>query len=407
MSSSSSNVNKNDNENTEYDLVVVGAGIQGAGIAQAAALNGLKTLVIEKYDEPAMGTSSKSSKLIHGGLRYLETLSFSLVHECLVERKRLLENAPHLVKRNRFYIPVYESSKRSWFIVYLGLWLYAWLAGDFLGKKIGKLPKTRWSELSALRKENLLAVLYYEDAQTDDKKLTEAVMQSFQYLKGDVLYGEAVSAVKSQEDGFIIETQKVSSGSINSTIHCKNFVNAAGPWVNDLAELISPAPKTMDVDLVQGTHIVVDRKISDNCFYGESPDDNRAVFVLPWKEWSMVGTTERVLTQGADSVEASSEEIEYLLRVVNHYFPEQTIERNNVREAFAGSRVLPRSSEDATKRSRETTVLSSPNCPGYFAVYGGKLTAYRATAERVVDLIINERFIDKVAHIKTTRGLAL
>lgn len=411
-SESNSHVDDSVEKLDEYDLVVVGAGIQGAGIAQAAAINGIKTLVLEQYEAPAMGTSSKSSKLIHGGLRYLETLSFSLVRECLVERKRLLDNAPHLVQTNRFYIPVYETSKRSWPVIYLGLWLYAWLAGDFLGKKIGKLSKSRWSELSALKKDGLLAVLYYEDAQTDDKLLTEAVMKSYQDLKGEVQYSQKVSRVHSDKQGFIIETRLNQSDIDESVeaglkVRAKNIINATGPWVNELASVFDPKPKTMDVDLVQGTHIIIDRKVSQYCFYGESPDDGRAVFVLPWKDVSMVGTTEKLLTDGADSIGATLGEVEYLRHVVNYYFPEQNVLEENISGVFAGSRVLPVSQEDANKRSRETTVLRSSNSPGYFAVYGGKLTAYRATAEKVVAMLINERFPNKIGSIKNTRDLSL
>lgn len=348
---SKSSISSNASLAIQYDVIVIGAGIQGAGIAQASAANGLKTLVLEQYPEAALGTSSKSSKLIHGGLRYLESFSVSLVKECLDERALLLKNAPGLVKRNRFYIPVYTSSKRHWLIIYIGLWLYAWLSGDFLGQKIGRLKPFLFSGLDGLKSDGLVAVLFYEDAQTDDKLLTEAVIKSYESLGGSVEYNACVQDVDYAKNIFTVTT-KGENGNSPQIFRSAALINAAGPWVNRVAEMMSPKPETMTIDLVQGTHIVIDRKISDTCFYGESPDDGRAVFVLPWKGKSMVGTTEKILTDGPESVGATPEEIDYLLRVVNFYFPAENVVEDSITDVFAGSRVLPVSDTAASKRSR-------------------------------------------------------
>lgn len=396
-------------DKSAYDVVVLGAGIQGAGIAQACALNGLSVLVLEQFSEPAMGTSSKSSKLIHGGLRYLESLSFSLVKECLLERKRLLKNAPDIVKANRFFIPLYTNSKRHPLIVYMGLWLYAWLAGDYLGRKIGWICKANWKTLNGLNTENLRAVFYYEDAQTDDKLLTKRVIASAQKLGAELKYhSEVVSVVKrdnQKQNDFVITTE--SYGTKQHFI-ARICINVTGPWINTLAQRVSPSPPMLPIELVQGIHIILDRLISTECFYGESPDDGRAVFVLPWKGNTMVGTTEFALPQGPTSIGATDVEINYLLRVVNHMFPLQSISEENISEVFAGSRVLPKQDGSLNARTRETQILYGPECVNYFAVYGGKLTAYRAVAENIVNVMVKEGALSTVKlPLKTTRDISL
>lgn len=168
----------------QYDVVIIGAGIQGAGVAQAAALCGYKTLVIEKYNQAGMGTSSKSSKLIHGGLRYLESAQFRLVKESLNERRRLLNNAPDLVKLIPFYIPVYQHSSRPAWLIYLGLFIYSL----FSHKSFARIRKKDWLTLDGLNTHHLKQVFKYYDAQTDDQLLTQRVIQSASKLGADIIY---------------------------------------------------------------------------------------------------------------------------------------------------------------------------------------------------------------------------
>ena len=162
---------------TFYDIAVIGAGIQGAGIAQAAAAQGWSVVVLEQYAEPAMGTSSKSSKLIHGGLRYLETFQFGLVRECLREKSLLKTVAPSMVKKNRFVIPVYRTSRRSSFMIQVGLWLYRVLAGFAPDSEVRRYARTEWCEHPRIKKDGLSALFEYSDAQTDDRLLTQAVVR--------------------------------------------------------------------------------------------------------------------------------------------------------------------------------------------------------------------------------------
>jgi glycerol-3-phosphate dehydrogenase len=357
----------------EYDLVVIGAGIHGAGVAQAAAARGLSVLVVERREAAGMETSRASSKLIHGGLRYLETLQFRLVYECLREQRRLLRNAPHLVRRSDFYIPVYKHSRRSAWWVYLGLCCYQLLAGGQLSG-IERVAVSRWDDLG-LQQEDLTAVFRYADAQTDDQALTRAVLESAVSMGAHVRFNTSLTQIDA-DSGY---TLAFNEGSVT---RCRALVNAAGPWANEIAA--SGGLPQQELDWVQGTHIVLRRPAMSGCFYVEAPQDGRAVFVLPWRGFTMVGTTELVLSQPKAS--ATPAEIDYLQAVYNHYFPKSPCEAGDVEEVFAGVRVLPKDRRQANKRSRET-IYTTANGGAYVGIYGGKLTSYRATADKVLRML--------------------
>lgn len=367
---------------TPYDIAVIGAGIQGAGIAQAAAAQGWSVVVLEQYSEPALGTSSKSSKLIHGGLRYLETFQFGLVRECLREKSLLKTVAPSLVKKNRFVIPVYRTSRRSPFIIQVGLWLYRLLAGFSSDSEIRRYSKSEWNEHPQLKKDELRGLFEYTDAQTDDRLLTQAVLRSAQSLGAMVLFDFEVDVIEKTGSGFELQSKQ------GTRISAGFVVNAAGPWINTVAFRLKSVPEksvpVFDIDLVQGSHIVIDKPALPCCYYFEAPKDGRAVFVLPWKGKTLVGTTEVIFTGDPAKCEPTSEEIEYLLNIYNHYFPAGAVDSASIIESFAGLRVLPRSRKNPNRRSRDTIICEADGFPGYVAVYGGKLTAYRATAEKVV-----------------------
>lgn len=368
------------NTKIDFDLVVLGAGIQGAGVAQAAAARGWSVLVIEKQAHPAMGTSSKSSKLIHGGLRYLETLQLRLVRECLLEKQLLCRLAPGLVKPARFIVPVYASYKRSPLWIQLGLYLYkllAWPAGKTVR---GRIARGAWQEHAHLRQDKLQAIFEYEDAQTDDALLTRAVLASAENLGAKTRFNLHVEKID-----VLPETAYKLTSSEGEEIHCRALVNATGPWVNLTAGLIqSNKVPTMPVDLVQGSHIVLKREALSCCYYLESPDDGRAMFVLPWKGQTMVGTTEKTFEGPPEDCVATREEVDYLLNAYNYFFPEYTASDEDILETFSGLRVLPREATSQNKRSRDTLFLQSDELPAYIAIYGGKLTAWRKSAEKVV-----------------------
>lgn len=387
---------KDQQSNYDYDVVVIGAGIQGAGVAQAAALQGWRVLLIEQYAQPAMGTSSKSSKLIHGGLRYLETAQFSLVKECLQERKILQNIAPELVKPIRFVIPIYSHSKRAPLWIRLGLWLYG-LLGD---AKPLTLPKQKWNLLESLKSENLKAVFSYEDAQTDDAQLTYAVVESARALGAEISFDSAVTSIEKLSpniDGYIVTAAA-------KKIKARTVVNAAGPWINHVRDVAHCKLPSMEIDLVQGSHIVIDSPAKLFCYYLESPDDKRAMFVLPWQGKTMVGTTEKLHVGDPASSAPTQQEVEYLKRGFDYYFPE--LSDATVTESFAGLRVLGKSANDPNKRVRDTKILNEQSvADGYYAIYGGKLTGYRATAEKVVKLLA--RHFPNKGRLRSTKSLRL
>lgn len=369
-------------EDFDFDVVVLGAGIQGAGVAQAAGAKGWRVLVIEKQGEAALGTSSKSSKLIHGGLRYLETLQLKLVRECLQEKQLLCKLAPDLIKPARFIVPVYRHYQRSPFWIQLGLNLYNLLGWPEKTVR-GRYPKSAWQEHSRLRQQGLCAIFEYEDAQTDDAALTRAVLESAQRLTSKVRFNCGIRAVEVQADGgFHLHLQN------GELIKTRALVNATGPWVNITAGLLQGAQApTLPIELVQGSHIVLRREAPACCYYLESPADGRAMFVLPWKGVTLVGTTEVTFSGEPEDCRPTEAEVNYLLEAYNHYFPDLQANTTDILEKFAGLRVLPRAESSKNKRSRDTIFLTEESVPGYVAVYGGKLTAWRKSAGKVIKLL--------------------
>ncbi|MDX1388052.1 MAG: FAD-dependent oxidoreductase, partial [Acidobacteriota bacterium] len=250
----------------DADIIVVGGGIHGVGVAQAAAAAGHGVLLLEKEDFAA-GTSSRSSKLIHGGLRYLETAQINLVQESLAERRILLRIAPSLVRLVPFYIPVYrETSRRPWQIR-IGLSLYALLGRLTETSRFGTLPRSEWDGLDGLRTAGLQTVFRYWDAQTDDELLTRAVARSAVALGARVLLRSSfVSAVR-EDDGY---RMTVETEGRRRELRCRAVVNAAGPWANRVLDAVTPRPRKLDIDLVQGAHIVLGGSIREGVYYCEA-----------------------------------------------------------------------------------------------------------------------------------------
>jgi glycerol-3-phosphate dehydrogenase len=369
----------------EYDVIVVGGGIHGAGVMQAAAAAGHSTLLIEK-GALASGTSSRSSKLIHGGLRYLESGQFSLVRESLRERAVHLKIAPDLVELKPFFIPVYKDTRRRPWQLRLGLWMYALLGGFDASTRFGTVPKEEWQELDGLDTRNLQAVIRYYDAQTDDAQLTRAVVESARSLGGELAMSARFVSARLGDDGVDVAFE---AGGARAERRARVLVNAAGPWAVQVARAVQPAIYVPEVDLVQGTHIVLPMQVVRGIYYVESPSDGRAVFLMPWRGATLVGTTETPYRGEPDQVHPLPEEEEYLLGVARHYFPAASgFTRADIRQRFAGLRVLPAASQKAFDRSRETifTTDRDPH-PRVLGIYGGKLTAWRAAAAHVMERI--------------------
>lgn len=362
----------------QYDLIVIGGGIQGAGVAQAAAAAGHSVALFEQYDMLAQGTSSRSSKLIHGGLRYLETRQFSLVRECLRERALLLKNAPDFVSLKAFHIPVYECARHGVFMLKAGLAAYALLNGLRADSHFNGLPRSAWDGLDGLRTDGLRAVLRYYDGQADDAVLTRAVMTSAIELGAELRLSHTAECIELNPAGVEV-TFQTDAGEF----HCRAraLVNAAGPWALRVLDRVMPAQSIVPVELVAGTHVILDRRLDVGIYYVEA-SDGRPVFIMPWQGQTLIGTTERVFNGDPACIKPSAGEVDYLLDTYRRYFPGEVPQMTN---AFAGLRVLP-SGGDPNRRPREALLLTDrKHKPRVLSVLGGKLTVYRATAERIMN----------------------
>lgn len=362
----------------DYDVVVIGAGIHGAGAAQAAAAAGYSVLVLEQQ-AVAYGTSSRSSKLIHGGLRYLESAQFLLVRESLRERTILLRIAPDLVRLVPFLIPVYGAAARAPWKIRAGLGIYTLLGGLKRANRFESVDRGEWGKLDGLTTNGLRAVFRYWDGQTDDAALTRAVLSSAQSLGAEFCCPAPFVAARREGEGYRVSFKR--SGASADCVG-RTVVNAAGPWANDVLTKVTPAPRPVKIDLVQGSHILVDGKLNAGVYYLESPRDHRAVFAMPSNDRTLIGTTERMYHGDPAAVQALPEEVQYLRETFRHYFPDRA---GDVRESFAGLRVLPPGGSSLFHRPRETVfACDDRSVPRLITLYGGKLTGYRATAIKVL-----------------------
>lgn len=369
-----------------FDLVVIGGGIHGAGVAQAAAARGFSVLLLEQT-ALAAGTSSRSSKLIHGGLRYLETGQFGLVRECLRERGVLLRLAPQLVRLKPFYLPIYRGARRGTWQIRTGLGLYAALGSFARDARFTRLSRREIDNLDGLRSDGLKAVFRYYDAQTDDAALTRAVADSARFLGAQVLVPAQFESGVVRDDYVIVRYRH---GGITHECSTKTLVNAGGAWANEVLSRITPAQPQLQVRLVQGTHILVPGKLQHGIYYAPSPSDQRPVFVMPWNDSIMVGTTEHEYHGDPAAVKPRPDERIYLLEVLSYYFPRYaSAEAARVSSAFAGLRVLPQLGDDLNRAPRDTTLhVDDEVRPRVLTIYGGKLTAYRLTSANVVDRLL-------------------
>ncbi|MGI9291580.1 MAG: glycerol-3-phosphate dehydrogenase/oxidase [Gammaproteobacteria bacterium] len=368
----------------DYDVIVVGGGINGVGVAQAAAAAGQRVLLLEKT-ALAAGTSSKSSKLVHGGLRYLESFEFGLVHESLQERELLLKNAPELVSLQSFLLPLYSYTRRGPLLLRTGLSLYWLLSGFSDDASFATVPRGQWGQLQGLLINDLVRVFRYYDARTDDAALTRAVMASAADFGAELKCPAELLHAEIHAEGCELSYRE---GSAEHTVTGRVLVNAAGPWVNQVAERVQTDLPRLPVELVQGSHIEVPGEAVGNnneFFYLESPRDGRAVFVMPHEDRWVVGTTETRYRDNPDKVKPLSSEESYLLGVLKYYFPAyKKFERKDLLTSWAGLRVLPSGEGHAFHRSRETILHTDDDVrPRFLSIYGGKLTTYRATAEKV------------------------
>ena len=374
----------------EVDIVVIGGGITGAGIARDAARRGLRVALFEQNDI-AYGTSSRSSKLIHGGLRYLESYEFSLVFESVSERRVVQDLAPHLVNPLAFLFPVYEGARKSLRMINAGMWLYDGLALFRSPKRHKTLKPREVSEYEPLLKQQGLqgAPVYY-DCSTDDARLTlETVIDAIQ--NGAVAVNWArVDAFTKSEQGRVsgVVVRSVRDGSLRE-VKAQAVINATGPWTDEVLAMSGPRGAKM-LRPTKGIHIVMkrDRLPVEHAVVLFHPTDRRVLFALPWGDRTYVGTTDTDYDGAPGEEYATLADVDYLIAAANHYFPNNPIVRKDVISTWSGLRPLiqPEADMDGmaeSQVSREHQIHIGED--GLITIAGGKLTTYRKMAKECVD----------------------
>ncbi|MGL5390635.1 MAG: FAD-dependent oxidoreductase, partial [Shewanella sp.] len=320
----------------------------------------------------------------------LETGQINLVRKSLKERRQLLKLAPTLVKPVAFYIPVYQESRRRPWTIRAGLGMYALLSEfDPLGRFVA-VPSVYWQKLKGLKLGGLEAVFQYWDAQTDDQLLTQAVARSAQALGADIHAEAALLGIEHRAEGCRV---RFSHCGAELQVEASVVVNAAGPWVNDIIAKVAPPLAPVDIDWVQGAHLLLDIPANDGILYLESCFDNRVIFVMPWYGQTLIGTTETELSSLAPQPGVTSSEIAYLLGIYQHYFPLagdlETLKAKIIKQ-YCGVRVLPKQPTQAFERARDTLMQTSASHPRLLSLYGGKLTTFRSTAAEVLGWVTGE-----------------
>ncbi len=389
----------------QFDVLVIGGGVTGAGVALDAVARGYKVALVEKVDF-ASGTSSKSTKLVHGGIRYLPNFDFALVHEALVERGILLRNAPYLVQPVGFVLPIYKGDRHPvgmpfttprgiglGLILNIGLWLYDGMAGLLVGrggvKRHRRLSRKKVMELApALITEGLKEGYLYYDAQTNDARLTLAIIRTA------AQFGATI-ANYAEVNSFMTENGKVSGaqvcdrlGNQDITVRARHIVNATGVYSEQIEALAGYEPQ-VQVKPSKGVHLVFsseDVKLGDDAIVLPETDDKRILFLVPWESRAIFGTTDTG-SGDLDHPTAKPEDISYLLNHLKRYLSVHLTE-DNIISVYAGYRPLLSSRDSGhstAKLSRTHAVLQSPS--GLVSIVGGKLTTYRRMAQDTVDVL--------------------
>ncbi|WP_439103484.1 glycerol-3-phosphate dehydrogenase [Celeribacter marinus] len=362
------------------DLFVIGGGINGAGIARDAAGRGLSVVLCEK-DDLAEGTSSRSGKLVHGGLRYLEYYEFRLVREALIEREVLMNAAPHIIWPMRFVLPHSPDDRPAW-LVRLGLFLY-----DHLGGR-KKLPGTRTLNLRRDPEGAPLLDQYkrgfeYSDCWVDDARLVVLNAVDAANHGATVLTRTACTSARREEGAWRITTTDTLTGEPRQ-FRAKVLVNAAGPWVSDVLTRVAGANSSRNVRLVKGSHIVVPKFWEGQNAYLVQNHDKRVIFINPYEgDKALIGTTDISYEGRAEDVTPDESEIEYLITAVNRYFKEK-LSRSDVVESFSGVRPLFDDGQGNPSAVTRDYVFDLDEVGGapLLNIFGGKITTFRELAER-------------------------
>ena len=385
---------------SDVDVLVVGGGVTGAGVARDAARRGLTVALVEQ-DDLAYGTSSRSSKLVHGGLRYLESYEFGLVFESVSERRILMDLAPHLVNPLGFVFPVYAGSKHNLFIINAGMWLYDGLS-LFRSPKIHK--KLKPAEVAVLepvlRQEGLEGAPLYYDCSTDDARLTlETALDAAEEGAVIATYARVTHFLEDETGRITGAAVKDRFSGEEKEIHAHAVVNATGPWTDRTlamrrGEVADDANRGL-LRPTKGVHVVVDaEKLPVQhavvCFH---PEDSRVLFAIPWGDRTYIGTTDTDYRGDPGEVAATAADVDYLLQAANTYFPQHTLVPADVISTWAGLRPLMAPTSDEHGESMNESAVSREHrimvgVGGLVTIAGGKLTTYRRMAAEVTDTVV-------------------
>ncbi|HXU87831.1 MAG TPA: glycerol-3-phosphate dehydrogenase/oxidase [Methylomirabilota bacterium] len=373
----------------DYDVVIIGGGMAGAGAARDLAMRGVSVALVDKGDFGS-ATTSLSSKLIHGGLRYLELFDFGLVRESLAERQRLQRLAPHLVKPLPFLVPIYRDSSRGLVKVRLGLKLYDWLTPGGARERYRVLrPIDALSLEPAIRPDDLRGAGYYFDDLLlfPERLCLENILSACRHGARAFNYCQVLSVVRDQRGAVAgVTARDLLTGTV-ATLGARVIVNAAGPWVDDLRELAGVSERGRHVlRRTKGIHCLLPR-MTERAIYHSTRDD-RMIFVIPWREFSLVGSTDTDFAGDLDRVWATRDEVEYLLGEVRRALPDPRVNTEAIAYTYAG--VRPLSHEEgkrASDVSRAHRVVAEAG-GRFLSITGTKLTCFRSLAEELGDAIM-------------------
>ena len=366
-----------------FDLFIIGGGINGAGLARDAAGRGLSVCLADK-GEIGGATSSWSTKLIHGGLRYLENYEFKLVRDSLKEREIIYKIAKPISKPIPFIIPYVDKIRPAW-LIKMGLFLYDNLGGKTIIPKSNTLDISK--KLPNILKKKYKTGFQYFDVQIDDKKLTKLNIKSAKKYKAKVLEYNKVKKAEINDNKWVIHLQK------GEKIKSKILINASGPWINETLKKNIKIKSKNKIRLVKGSHIITKKLYKKDVAFTFQNTDKRIIFVIPYKKkFSLIGTTE-VEVKSPENKEISKKEIQYLIRSVNNYLEKQ-ISTKDIVDSYSGIRPLIEDFNQASKVTRDYIFdLNIIKKLPLLSIYGGKLTTYRKLAENV--LLDLEKFLPK------------
>ncbi len=366
-----------------FDLFIIGGGINGAGLARDAAGRGLSVCLADK-GEIGGATSSWSTKLIHGGLRYLENYEFKLVRESLKERETIYKIAKPISKPIPFIIPYVDKIRPAW-LIKIGLFLYDNLGGKTIIPKSNTLDISK--KLPNVLKKKYKTGFQYFDVQIDDKKLTKLNIKSAKKYKAKILEYNKVKKAEIDGNEWVIHLQR------GKKIKSKILINASGPWINETLKKNIKIKSKNKIRLVKGSHIITKKLYKKDVAFTFQNTDKRIIFVIPYKKkFSLIGTTE-VEVKSPENKEISKKEIQYLIRSVNNYLEKQ-ISTKDIVDSYSGIRPLIEDFNQASKVTRDYIFdLNIIKKLPLLSIYGGKLTTYRKLAENV--LLDLEKFLPK------------